>query len=46
MNDKPLLQLKGIGKAFPGCIANDDIDLEIAPGEIHALLGELSLIHI
>ena len=40
MNDKPLLQLKGIGKAFPGCIANDDIDLEIAPGEIHALLGE------
>ena len=40
MKDKPLLQLKGIGKAFPGCIANDDIDLEIAPGEIHALLGE------
>ena len=40
MNDKPLLQLKGIGKTFPGCIANDDIDLEIAPGEIHALLGE------
>ena len=40
MNDKPLLRLNGIGKAFPGCIANDDIDLEIAPGEIHALLGE------
>ena len=40
MNAKPLLQLKGIGKTFPGCIANDDIDLEIAPGEIHALLGE------
>ena len=40
MNDKPLLQLKGIGKTFPGCIANDDIDLEIAAGEIHALLGE------
>ena len=40
MNDNPLLRLKGIGKAFPGCIANDDIDLEIAPGEIHALLGE------
>ena len=40
MNDKPLLQLKGIRKTFPGCIANDDIDLEIAPGEIHALLGE------
>ena len=40
MNEKPLLQLTGISKAFPGCIANDDIDLEIAPGEIHALLGE------
>ena len=40
MNDKPLLQLKGIRKTFPGCIANDDIDLEVAPGEIHALLGE------
>ena len=40
MNDRSLLQLKGISKTFPGCIANDDIDLEIAPGEIHALLGE------
>ena len=40
MKGKPLLQLKGIGKTFPGCLANDDIDLEIAPGEIHALLGE------
>jgi len=40
VNDTPLLQLTGISKAFPGCIANDDIDLEVTPGEIHALLGE------
>ena len=40
MNDTPLLQLTGISKAFPGCIANEDIDLEVTPGEIHALLGE------
>jgi general nucleoside transport system ATP-binding protein len=37
---KPLLALSGITKAFPGCIANDRIDLDIARGEIHALLGE------
>ena len=36
----PLLALKGIVKSFPGCLANDRVDLEIRPGEIHALLGE------
>jgi ABC-type uncharacterized transport system ATPase subunit len=36
----PLLSLRGITKAFPGVLANDHIDLEIYPGEIHALLGE------
>ncbi len=35
-----LLQLQGISKSFPGCLANDAIDLSIKPGEIHALLGE------
>ena len=35
-----LLRLKGITKEFPGCLANDRIDLEIQEGEIHALLGE------
>jgi simple sugar transport system ATP-binding protein len=34
------LQLRSISKRYPGCLANDDIDLSIAPGEIHALLGE------
>src|SRR5215813_900217 len=36
----PLLQLTGIVKQFPGCLANDRVDLAIQPGEIHALLGE------
>ncbi|WP_207284791.1 ABC transporter ATP-binding protein [Pseudomonas sp. FW300-N2A2] len=36
----PRLQLRRISKRYPGCLANDAIDLSIAPGEIHALLGE------
>ncbi len=36
----PLVQLKGIAKYFPGVIANEDVDLDVLPGEIHALLGE------
>ncbi|WP_375465496.1 ABC transporter ATP-binding protein [uncultured Methylobacterium sp.] len=36
----PMVALQGITKVFPGVLANDAIDLEIRPGEIHALLGE------
>ncbi len=36
----PLIELRGITKAYPGCIANDRIDLAVGPGEVHALLGE------
>ncbi len=38
--ESPLLCLKGITKRFPGVVANDRIDFEVARGEIHALLGE------
>ena len=34
------LELRGIRKAFPAVVANDGIDLAVAPGSIHALLGE------
>jgi ABC-type uncharacterized transport system ATPase subunit len=36
----PLVELVGITKAFPGCLANDDVSLVISPNQIHALLGE------
>jgi simple sugar transport system ATP-binding protein len=36
----PRLSLAGIRKAYPSVVANDGIDLAIAPGEIHAVLGE------
>src|SRR5579883_1128449 len=34
------LELKGIVKRFPGCLANDEVELAVRLGEIHALLGE------
>ncbi len=36
----PRLELRSITKAFPGVLANDQVDLTVMPGEIHALLGE------
>ncbi|RPH59398.1 MAG: ABC transporter ATP-binding protein [Chloroflexi bacterium] len=36
----PVLELRGITKAFPGVLANDHIDIRLEEGEILALLGE------
>jgi general nucleoside transport system ATP-binding protein len=36
----PVLELRGITKQFPGVLANDHVDFDLAPGEVHALLGE------
>jgi len=43
MNDAsitPRLQLTGITKVYPAVIANQDVNLTVMPGEIHAVLGE------
>nr|WP_211313824.1 ABC transporter ATP-binding protein [Marinomonas piezotolerans] len=34
------LELLNITKQYPGCLANDQICMNLMPGEIHALLGE------
>ena len=35
-----ILELRGITKYFPGIKALDGVDLNIRPGEVHALIGE------
>ena len=40
MADEYLLEMKGIRKTFPGVVALDNVDLEVRPGTVHALMGE------
>ncbi len=37
---QPIVQMKGIVKRFPGVLANNQVDFDLYPGEIHTLLGE------
>ncbi|MEN9383476.1 MAG: Galactose/methyl galactoside import ATP-binding protein MglA [Pseudomonadota bacterium] len=40
MNASPRLQLTQITKRYPGVVANDNVSLTVAPGTVHAVLGE------
>jgi len=36
---RSVLEVRGLSKAYGGTLALDDVDLDIRPGEVHALLG-------
>jgi len=40
MSKTPILQMKGISKRFPGVQALEQVDFDVYPGEVHALVGE------
>ena len=35
-----VLEMKDISKTFPGVKALDHVQLQVKPGEVHALMGE------
>jgi len=36
----PILSARGISRRFPGVLALDDVDLDVVPGEVLAVVGE------
>jgi simple sugar transport system ATP-binding protein len=40
VTDVPAVVLAGIGKRFPGVIANHDVNITVRPGTVHAIVGE------
>jgi ribose transport system ATP-binding protein len=39
-SEVPVLEMRGIRKAFPGVRVLDDVSLTVLPGQVHALMGE------
>jgi ABC-type sugar transport system ATPase subunit len=37
---QPVLRIEHLSKTFPGTRALDDVSLDVAPGEVHALMGQ------
>ena len=37
---RPLVEIRGVSKHFPGVQALEDVSLDIRPGEVHAVAGE------
>jgi simple sugar transport system ATP-binding protein len=40
MAQEPAIHLSGITKRYPGVVANRDVELEVMPAEVHAIVGE------
>jgi general nucleoside transport system ATP-binding protein len=40
MAEAPAIQLEGVTKRYPGVMANKDVELTVAAGEVHAIVGE------
>ncbi len=40
VQDQIAVRLRGIGKRFPGVVANHDIDIDVRAGTVHAVVGE------
>ena len=39
-SERPILEIKGLCKSFPGVNALDSVDFSVREGEVHALVGE------
>jgi ABC-type uncharacterized transport system ATPase subunit len=40
VRDQVAVRLRGIGKRFPGVVANHDVDIDVRAGTVHAIVGE------